>query len=581
MKHIENRLKQQLNHEDGLSYPDFNKMWSNIETISDADTQVNAPIEATDTAMMKANGAATSKKMRQHSGWKYGWEITNFRLREWRRAAALASLSVIIIAAPVYAALQMDWTHLLNHRSGIQAALAQNLGQTIEQSVTKDGVTLTIHSAIVDENRTVLLYSLDTGRYGQTEWKFTDKVLVDEKGQRIEGLNSTQKWDEETRRYIGYFESDWTPKSGQANIKLQAEQIQFFSLQSKGIPLDIKKSGEQQFAIEQDGINKVVAQVFPEGEDSLLLTTSIFSPQSQSEFKDWAFPEVSAYRNSEAPVPYYNGTFGTPGDQGEYMSQKTYKLADVQGEGTSFQLDYLRREATIDQQWTLPLHLNKQQMEAGTLRSDLDLLVPDTEDQLVLKELVITPTQIRVMAEHEERYFQSSFVKYELEVDGHILNSSNWYSEQGDYKSKLYAERPLDLEITESSTIKLIGRHHIERHDGGEYPPILLKNISSERQSFMQDIGGYPVKWTYYREDGNLFVETESADPLFGGVNQTHIGKGKDRIIGKPLTVNFSGDGNNKSIDVYKDYGSDSAEIYMFYYTTERPDEQFSIQLRL
>lgn len=568
MKHIENRLNQQLNHEDGLTYPDFNKMWSQIETV--IDTQVEAHEGAADTVFF---GKGIQRSQR-----KNGLIIPKIKARGWRRAVMMASISAVIIAAPVYAAFQVDWTHLLNGRSGIQNALAQNLGQTIEQSVTKDGITLTIHTAVVDENRTVILYSLDTGKYGKNLWQFADMELTDEQGNRIEGRVGRQMWNEQAGRYIGYFESNWTPKSEQATIKLTAGKLQFFSNQQKEIPLDISKSGEKQFAIEQDGISKLVVQAFPRGEDSLMLSTGVFF--AQPEVREWATPQVNAYYNSDEPVRISNGAFGKPGDHGEYTAQQYYKLADIPKDGTVYKLDYTRRDAIVDQQWTFSLHLSKQQMEAGTLRTQIDLPVPGTEDKAVLKELVITPTQIRVTEEHQKRYYQLPFVEYQLEVDGHLLRQAYWSSEKGPHISELSVERPLDLEITDTSTIKLIGRHLIEYHDGGEYPPIMLTNISKQRQSFMQDIGGYPVKWTYYREDGNLFVETESADPLFGGVNQTHIGKGKDRIIGKPLTVNFSGDGNNKSIDVYKDYASDSAEIYMFYYTTERPDEQFSIQLR-
>lgn len=92
--------------------------------------------------------------------------------------------------------------------------------------------------------------------------------------------------------------------------------------------------------------------------------------------------------------------------------------------------------------------------------------------------------------------------------------------------------------------------------------------------------GGYPVKWTYYKLGKDLYVETESEDSRFGGVNQTYTGTGKERILGKPLTVNFSGDGNNKAVDVYRDFKDNEASIYMFYYTTDEPDKETRVQLQ-
>ncbi|MNC60282.1 hypothetical protein D3C75_1101510 [compost metagenome] len=81
-------------------------------------------------------------------------------------------------------------------------------------------------------------------------------------------------------------------------------------------------------------------------------------------------------------------------------------------------------------------------------------------------------------------------------------------------------------------------------------------------------------------EGNDLYVETESEDARFGGVNQTHINLGKDRIIGRPVTINFTGDGNNRAIDVYKDFQGTEATIYMFYYTTDEPERETRVQLQ-
>ncbi|MNW62138.1 hypothetical protein D3C74_402500 [compost metagenome] len=81
-------------------------------------------------------------------------------------------------------------------------------------------------------------------------------------------------------------------------------------------------------------------------------------------------------------------------------------------------------------------------------------------------------------------------------------------------------------------------------------------------------------------QGSDLFVETQSDDTRFGGVNQTHINLGKERILGKPLTTNFDGDGNNKAIDVYKNFRGTEASIYMFYYTTDAPEKETRVQLQ-
>lgn len=110
--------------------------------------------------------------------------------RNWSKIALVSSFSVLLAAAPVYAAVHYNWDTMLRERGGIQAALAQNLGQKLDQSVTKDGVTLKLHTAIVDENRTVILFTLDVGQRQDSEtWRVTEMTLKGTKGEIV--LEST------------------------------------------------------------------------------------------------------------------------------------------------------------------------------------------------------------------------------------------------------------------------------------------------------------------------------------------------------------------------------------------------------
>lgn len=115
-----------MNADHNMKYPDFEQMWNGIQ--QDELKMVGEPIELLP--------------------------------RKRKRFVLVAGLAVALMATPVYAALNYDWSTILSYRAGIQSALDQGLGQTIEKSVTKDGFTLTVHTAFIDDNRTFLLYSL-------------------------------------------------------------------------------------------------------------------------------------------------------------------------------------------------------------------------------------------------------------------------------------------------------------------------------------------------------------------------------------------------------------------------------------
>ena len=101
----------------------------------------------------------------------------------------VAGLAVALMATPVYAALNYDWSTILSYRAGIQSALDQGLGQTIEKSVTKDGFTLTVHTAFIDDNRTFLLYSLKPdASWDGMNVSFDQIGLQDANGDFIQGI---------------------------------------------------------------------------------------------------------------------------------------------------------------------------------------------------------------------------------------------------------------------------------------------------------------------------------------------------------------------------------------------------------
>lgn len=280
------------------------------------------------------------------------------------------------------------------------------------------------------------------------------------------------------------------------------------------------------------------------------------------------------------------GTFGTPGENGEYTSQQYFKAADISSGEVNYKLQYMKQEKKVEGPLAFDLQLSKKQMESGTINTSLNLPLEEGEPNYTLEKMVVTPTQIRIAIRSKEKGTNFPYQKSTLEVAGKTLEGNFWRSPEGEPElTVLRFERPVDLEITEETPITFVAKYKVTQHGSykinkDEKTPLLLTNISDKKQTLIQQLSGYPVKWTYYMQGADLYVETESEDARFGGINQTHIGLGKERILGKPLTVNFTGDGNNKAIDVYKGFKGTEASIYIFFYTTDDPDKETRVQLR-
>ena len=127
--------------------------------------------------------------------------------------------------------------------------------------------------------------------------------------------------------------------------------------------------------------------------------------------------------------------------------------------------------------------------------------------------------------------------------------------------------------------VSLIAKHRVDEH-AGDKNPIRLTGISAEHQSLTSSIAGYPITWTYYMKDNNLYVESFSSDPTFGGVNQTYYLDGEDRNYGMPAMIGLLGDDSNKHMDVYKNFDKTELEVYIWNYTTHKRDDVLRIPLK-
>ncbi|GGF78448.1 hypothetical protein GCM10010912_24400 [Paenibacillus albidus] len=550
MNHTEKHLKHQLNKEAGVAYPDFEEMWGRMEQAGHTAPQMSGRVEAAAPRRSKA----------------------------WKKVAVMASLSAVLMAVPVYAAVQYDWSGLLKFRGGVQTALEQNLGQPLGQSITRDGVTLKLHTAIVDENRTVILYSFEAGELEEGGfWNIEGMSLTDSKGNTSLSEYNHMQWDEKNKRYNGYFESGWVPPQESATVQFNVGNIRYYTREEVALPLNIGSEAAQNFAVGQDGLQGIGIEVFKESNDKLLVSTAVTFDQPEA--KKWAYPQLVAYRNGSLVSELPGGTFGKPGENGEYTGLQYFNPSDLPDEQTEYKLSYVKINRSIDAEG-VDLQLSKKQMESGTIKTALDL--PLEEEDIRFEQMVITPTQIRVVIRFKDKpHAQLPYTRNLLEVNGRTLEwTGGWDTPKDDPELRILRyERPADLEITKETPIAYIGKYKVTVNEEDK-EPLLLTNISDKKQTLIRETGGYPVKWTYYMKGKDLYVETGSDDVNFGGVNQTHIGLGNERILGNKVTVNFRGNGNNKNIDVYKDFKGTEASIYMFYYFINEPDKETRVLLQ-
>lgn len=162
----------------------------------------------------------------------------------------------------------------------------------------------------------------------------------------------------------------------------------------------------------------------------------------------------------------------------------------------------------------------------------------------------MTPTQVRVVVDSPS--YELSFTKVEFLVGEHRLQGGIWESSRD--RTVYRFERPLDVEITGQEELSLEWKYEVTMHKDYK-SPIHLADISERPQQLTTTVGGYEVNQTYIKQNG-------------------------DSIPSRPITVNFTGDGDNKIVEVQQDYKGNEADVYLYHYYVDHPNQLLKVKLQ-
>ncbi|PZT54623.1 DUF4179 domain-containing protein [Paenibacillus silvae] len=547
MKHTESQLSHHLKNEAHIRYPDFDAMWDQIQRNEERCPELH----------LSTGQGKGSRHLR------------------WKKTTLIGTAAVVLMATPVYAAVHYNWFDLMDHRSGIQSAMQNGLGQKLNQSVTVKGVTLTLDTAFSDDNRTVILYTLKPGSYKGDDVRISS-IGLRESGKVIEG-RYYHVLDQTDGEYKGYFETDWTPSGNEANVEFTVGGIQVLAPAEEKITLDLSQQQSQLFDINKDGLDKLAVSVFHEQDHKVMLSTALTF--SQSEVREYAYPSLKIYdQKGQVLEEVAPSISGKPGAHGEYISEQFYNLEKLKQQASSYVLAYSKEEGRMNQPLDISIRLDKTEMLSGTSKRMLNIPLEPESDNVMVKEAIITPTQIRVILADHQPYRELLYLKYTLDVKGTQLEGGIWPSENDKGETELRFEVSPGLNISPDTPITLHAHHKVNYFEG-EWEPITLSAISDKPQVVDSKLGGFIVHWTYYRKDGDLYVERYSDDARFGGINQTFMLERGERSYGMPAKTQFAGDGNNQGIDRYEKYTSDMAVVYPYMYSTEDPEREVTVPL--
>lgn len=546
MEPIERKLNQYFKNID--DEPDYEKMWNSIQ----------------DGALRTETGEserATGRGKR-------------------KRILMAGVLSIALLATPVYAAFTYDWSQVLTYSPGIESALEQGLGQELDQSVTRDGMTLTAHKAFTDANRTVILYSVQVKNGGPDLYLGFDSIglQVGEDGSMIEGNNRYLGWNEKLRVYQGYFETDWTMPEKNMKINLVISHPNLTETADFPLRMDTKSLNTETFEVGKDGIDTIQIRRFEENVDQVLFKSAVSFYNKQLQSGSWIRLQLKSGEGAviETAKP---GVFGTPGDQGEYVFDQVYNKREINRDQVAVSLLY-NREVYSTQDMSLPLELSRKRMEHSTIKKELNATHNRLPAGSMLNQITVTPTQIKILVQHQQDYTSLPHQTYKLQIGDHYFQGGvNPLADIDKDQTELSFEMS-DIKIADliNQPIVLHASYRIDERNGKNLS-IVLKDISEQKRQVQANIEGYPVDVTYYLKEHNLYVESSSTDQSFGGINILSYQQDGEPIYGRSISHSFMGDGNNSRRHEFEDYQLKEIELRPNWYNIDSPEERIIIEL--
>lgn len=68
-------------------------------------------------------------------------------------------------------------------------------------------------------------------------------------------------------------------------------------------------------------------------------------------------------------------------------------------------------------------------MDNSTFKQALNIPVDQVADGTMIHEMIVTPTQVRLVLTHKEKYSRLPYMNYQLDVGGNMLSGGIWLVE--------------------------------------------------------------------------------------------------------------------------------------------------------
>ncbi|WP_231630060.1 DUF4179 domain-containing protein [Lysinibacillus sp. ZYM-1] len=517
-------IKEQVKY-DQIDYPNENEMWTKI-----------------------------SRKQQNH----------NYKPKHSYKPKVILTailFTVVLSSTPVFAKYTteiLDWMRNMN-RTGIITSLENGFGQEINKTAANEAGVLTIHNVISDQNGTTINFSLDIDRDYPIDYAgFEQALLKIGEGKEIQ-MEASAEYNLESDKLVGVLHTDEEIPHN-SNVTLQLGGVKEIQLKSIALK-DFAQSNTYpaKINIQQDGISQIdfISKDYQNGQYTLDYLIELEEPNNiEHAYLSYIIENESiAYSGVTSKRPQPN------------VIKKSDSL-DIPKEAVEKLGVFLNYNDTVSykpETWNLDFQYNHDLAKQSTFVLDVDKKVELGSRQLQFKELVITPSRVKLYFDEKNIKTNSkwsyvyNYRQIKLQIGEQELFGNYW----NDFLS--FETQELIKDIT-NKEIALTLKDASVSYEAEKQDKVELKNISDVPKTIQTELNGYPIDITYYANGSDLIVESESKNKQFGGITQSVIYQNGERIFAEDR----SNDGLlniNKQVETFKNIKNKEITLNFFLYT--------------
>ncbi|WP_088832037.1 DUF4179 domain-containing protein [Paenibacillus tyrfis] len=497
--------------------PDFEAMWEKIQTNTNLQNASTVP---------RGRSLARSRK---------------------RLIPLAIAVSSVIVAAPVVAGVSMGWPVLFD-RLGFTTAMESGLGNPLDITVTSAGASLALHGVVTDDQRLDVMFTFDVPSlpdYDAVE--FERQTLTNPQGEAMP-LNALIRKDTLPNRMIGLLETDNGLGNKREQLKLSLKNLVFYKYKDTELeasPMSLKDN-DRVDSRTRFGTLQIVSAAKENDVLTLRYEIPINGPEDGT-LNPGLFLKVGEKRVDSS----YSATLPTE-KSGIQLRQDIFRLSDSELKSAKPYFTYLDTIQTIAGTWDTSFEADGRKASQAMFRKPLDPAAVANDSIMDLKELVVTPLEVRLMYDDKLKtkspdlesvfYDTNQLVLNGKTIDGGSLSTekSGWY---------LRFQLPEWSKDWSQATMKLLlSDARITRRSKAWHP---LETPSDTKRTIDTKLDQFPVTFTYYKEGEDLVVESYSTDPDFMDVSQTSVKRDGDIVYPKMNPTPPGGNGTSKKVDRY------------------------------